>query len=451
MALVDVILFLLAFYAGCYLYFLLEPGSFHNYLPRIPWAAALFAAVSVMCQAAMGLYEPRLREGASGVLMRTAGGFAAAAMILAAIFYALPELHLWRGIYFCTAMVAFAATLVNRNVFASLTDRERFKKRVLVYGAGKAASAITTAMRRRVDRRNFIIVGFVRVGDETARVAGERVINLHQPLADYARQVEIDQIVVALDDEGAGLPIKDLFQCRMSGVKVVRLVSFFEQEAGKILVDFVTPAWMAFADGFNCRRTSRLAKRGFDIFASCLLLAISWPLMLLTALAIWLEDGIGAPVLFRQERVRLHGRTFRVLKFRSMRLDAESDGNPRWATSNDQRVTRVGGVIRRLRIDELPQILNVLAGQMAFIGPRPERPQFVEELSRHIPYYKVRHCVKPGITGWAQLNYPYGASSEDAHQKLQFDLYYVKNHSLFLDLMICLTTVEVVLFGKGAR
>jgi sugar transferase (PEP-CTERM system associated) len=234
-------------------------------------------------------------------------------------------------------------------------------------------------------------------------------------------------------------------------VEVFDLVNFFEREAGKILVDHATPGWMSFTDGFKRSTSSRLAKRCFDVTASLALLLFAWPFMLLTALAIWLEDGFGAPVLFRQTRVGEHGNTFDVLKFRSMTVDAEGDGKARWATKNDSRVTRVGNFIRKTRIDELPQILNVLSGEMAFIGPRPERPEFVKELTQLIPYYNARHCVKPGITGWAQLCYPYGASENDARQKLQFDLYYVKNHSLFLDFMICLTTVEVVLFGKGAR
>ncbi|MCB1675278.1 MAG: TIGR03013 family PEP-CTERM/XrtA system glycosyltransferase, partial [Halioglobus sp.] len=307
------------------------------------------------------------------------------------------------------------------------------------------------AMRRRSDRKGFTIVGFVRVGGEESMIEGERIINLRQPLADYAQQTEIDQIVVALDDKRAQTPSDELFQCRLRGVNVLDLVSFFEQEAGKILVDFATDDWISFSEGFRSSSASRLAKRWFDLLASTLLLAIAWPFMLLTVLAIWLEDGFSAPVLFRQTRVGLHGKEFKVLKFRSMRVDAEGDGKARWATRDDSRVTRVGACIRKTRIDELPQILNVLAGNMAFIGPRPERPEFVKELSERIPYYSARHCVKPGITGWAQLCYPYGASEEDARQKLQFDLYYVKNHSLFLDFMVSLNTVEVVLFGKGAR
>jgi sugar transferase (PEP-CTERM system associated) len=448
---VDAILFVLAFYAGTYLYFLSDPGSFQNYASQIPVRACLFAAITVLCLAAMGLYEPRMREGASGILLRTVGGFVAATVVLSAIFYLLPELHLWRGIYFYTAITAFTANLITRSAFTALTHREEFKSRVLVYGSGQAASTISSSMRRRADRQGFTIVGFVRVGGEESKIKSERVINLRQSLSEYTRQTEIDQVVIALDDKRDSLPMEELFNCRLNGVDVHDLVNFFEREAGKILVDFATPGWMAFTDGFKCSPASKLAKRWFDITASFTLLMFSWPIMLLAAIAIWLEDGFGAPVFFRQTRVGLNGKIFQVLKFRSMSVDAEGDGKARWATQNDSRVTRVGNFIRRTRIDELPQILNVLAGDMAFIGPRPERPEFVKELAERIPYYNARHCVKPGITGWAQLCYPYGSSENDARQKLQFDLYYVKNHSLFLDFMICLTTVEVVLFGKGAR
>jgi sugar transferase (PEP-CTERM system associated) len=451
LAMVDAILFVLAFYGGAYLYFMSEPGSFQNYLGQIPARASLFAAVTILCLFAMGLYEPRMREGASGILLRTAGGFFAATVVLGAIYYLLPELHLWRGIYFYTAILAFTGNLVSRFAFTNLTDLDQFKSRVLVYGSGQAASTITSAMRRRADRQGFTIVGFVRVGGEESRISGERVINMRQPLAEYTKQTEIDQVVVALDDKRDSLPMDELFQCRMNGVKVYDLVNFFEREAGKILVDFATPGWMSFTNSFAGNAVSKITKRWFDLGASFILLMFSWPIMLLTVLAIWCEDGFKAPVIFHQKRVGLDGRVFRVAKFRSMSIDAEGDGKARWATKDDKRVTRVGNFIRKTRIDELPQILNVLAGDMAFIGPRPERPEFVKELSERIPYYNARHCVKPGITGWAQLCYPYGASEEDARQKLQFDLYYVKNHSLFLDFMITLNTVEVVLFGKGAR
>lgn len=448
MALVDAVLFWLALYA-CSLLHSLYPST--GLLAGFPAEAALFAAVLMFGQYAVGLYAPRMREDVKGVLLRAISSFVIAFLVLAIIFVALLESDLNRTTYALAAALAFGATLINRIFFNRILNRERFKRRVLVYGAGEAASAISDTMRRRSDRRNFTIVGFVGSGDEPTRPQGERIISPQQPLAEYVRQAEIDQIVVALDAAMSDASAQALCHCRDNGIEVVELVDFFEREAGKILVDFVSPARMAFIHCLPRRGISRLLKRGFDIAAGLLLFAVTWPVMLVTAVAIWLEDGIGSPILFSQERVRLNGKSFQLLKFRSMREDAEADGVSRWASKQDSRVTRVGAVIRRLRIDELPQIFNVLAGQMAFIGPRPERPEFVADLSAKIPYYAARHCVKPGITGWAQLNYPYGASVEDSRQKLQFDLYYVKNHSLVLDLMICIETVEVILFGKGAR
>jgi sugar transferase (PEP-CTERM system associated) len=453
LALVDCALFVLSLYAGTYLYCLLQlhPVNFQAYLPEIPARALVFAASTVICLFAMGLYEPRMREGRSGVLVRTFGGFALASLVAVLAFYLLPAFELWRGTLLYTLLLALIANLVSHLTFRNVTDLDQFKNRVLVYGSGSAASTITSSMRRKSDRQGFTIVGFVRVNDEEPQVTGERIINLRQPLAEYARQTEIDQIVVALDNKRDRAPTEEFFKCRLQGIKVLNLVNFFEREAGKILVDFATPGWMTLTEDLRSNISSSWTKRCFDICASLGLLLATWPLMLVTTLAIWLEDGFKAPIFFAQERVGLGGKAFKVMKFRSMRVDAEGDGKARWATVNDSRITRVGSFIRRTRIDELPQIFNVLKGEMAFIGPRPERPEFVKQLDEQIPYYNSRHAVKPGITGWAQLCYPYGASEEDARQKLQFDLYYVKNQSLFLDFMIALSTVEVVIFGKGAR
>lgn len=453
LALVDACLFFCAFYAGSYVYSLAagQPELFSTLLPDVAGRAVVSAFVITLCLTAMGLYEPRLREGHIGVLLRATGGFVAASLSLTVAFYLLPAFEIWRGVLLFALLFAFTIHLISRRAFLNLSDLDQFKSRILVYGSGFAASTITSAMRRKTDRQGFMIVGFVRVDDEESRIQGERVINLRQPLAEYAQQAEIDQIVVALDQDRENTPKEELVKCRLQGIKVLNLVNFFEQEASKILVDFTSPAWMNLTESLRRGSSNTLAKRPFDLAASFILLMGTWPIMLVTALAIWLEDGFRAPVFFSQERVGLNGKTFRVLKFRSMSVDAEGDGKARWATKNDSRVTRVGAFIRRTRIDELPQIFNVLKGEMAFIGPRPERPEFVEQLAERIPFYNSRHAVKPGITGWAQLCYPYGASEEDARQKLQFDLYYVKNHSLFLDFMICLSTVEVVLFGKGAR
>ncbi len=453
LALIDAILFALAFYGGTYIHCLIEaePGTFQTYFSQIAGRAVMYAAVALVCLAAMGLYEPRMREGRSGILARTIGGFTATIVLLGGIFALLPEFSLWGNAMLFATVISFASNLISRTAFTNLADLDQFKNRVLVYGSGAAASTITSSMRRKTDRQGFVIVGFVRVGGEDPKVTGERIINLRQPLAEYAKQTEIDQVVVALDNKRDQTPSDELFKCRLQGIKVLNLVNFFEREAGKILVDFATPGWMTLTEDLRSNSSNTLGKRLFDILASASLLFATWPVMLITAVAIWMEDGFKSPIFFSQERVGLNGKGFKVRKFRSMSVDAEGDGKARWATKNDSRVTRVGSFIRRTRIDELPQIFNVLSGDMAFIGPRPERPEFVKQLAEQIPYYNSRHAVKPGITGWAQLCYPYGASEEDARQKLQFDLYYVKNQSMFLDFMITLSTVEVVLFGKGAR
>ena len=451
LALADGLLFFASFYLGAYLYFLPAPESLHHYMDDVPFRATTFAIIAILSLFAMGLYQPRMREGANGILLRTAGAFVLIVLAMSLIFYVLPDLHLWRGIIFYTVVLAFVSSLLSRIVFTKLANREQLKSRVLVYGSGRAASTIINTMRRDSDRQGFTIVGFVRVGEEQCMVGDENLIELDHPMPEQVERMNIDRIVVALDHELAQTQANEMVECRMNGVEVVDIVNFFEREAGKILVDFVNNDWFVYASGFNVGNGAKLSKRSVDIVTSFLLLMATWPIMLATVMAIWIEDGIGAPIVFRQKRVGQSGRTFEVLKFRSMTVDAEGDGKAVWATADDSRVTRVGQFIRKVRIDELPQIINVLAGDMAFIGPRPERPEFVEKLVEQIPYYQARHGVKPGITGWAQLSYPYGASVNDARQKLQYDLYYVKNHSLFLDLMILLNTVEVVLFGKGAR
>ena len=410
-----------------------------------------FALLTVISMAAMGLYQPHMREGSGGIIRRTCGAFLCMIAVMALIFYLLPDLFQWQEVFLQTAGMGLFLVLVSRYSFAKIVSRETLQRKVLVYGAGRAANTVLHSMRRRSDRRGFRFVGFVSSSSADQVVEAQQLIDLDGSIADYARQHDIDQIVVAVDDRRAGLPIQDLLDCKLSGIQVLDVVSFFEQEAGKIMLEFLTPGWLVFSDGFELGFFSRVGKRMLDLAASFFLLMGTWPIMFLTVIAIWWEDGFGAPLIYRQDRVGLNGKTFQVMKFRSMTVNAEADGKAQWAQENDCRITRVGKFIRRSRIDELPQIINVLSGDMAFIGPRPERPQFVEELCEKIPHYSARHHVKPGITGWAQLCYPYGADIKDAAQKLQFDLYYVKNHSLFLDCLILITTVEVILFGKGAR
>jgi len=373
------------------------------------------------------------------------------ASAMMAIIYLVPALQLGPGVLLYAAALAFVSSLLTRELFSSTVRQEQFNRRVLVIGTGRMASNIARKMRRTSDRHGFRICGYLRVPGETTAVESVNILTTRQPLLDYVRQQHVHQVVVALDNQNDSFPAAELLRCRMSGVSVLGILDFFEQEAGKVLVEDAPPEWFIFAHGFKRQPVGRAGKRAFDLGAALIRLLLTWPVMLLTVLAIKIEDGLRAPVMFRQRRVGLNAVVFSVMKFRSMRVDAESDGRARWAAANDARVTRVGRLIRKLRIDELPQIFNVLAGDMALVGPRPERPEFVCQLCREIPYFDTRHSVKPGITGWAQLNYPYGASVDDARRKLEYDLYYVKNQSLYLDFMVMLQTVEVVVFGKGAH
>jgi sugar transferase (PEP-CTERM system associated) len=305
-------------------------------------------------------------------------------------------------------------------------------------------------LRRRSDTRGFRIMGFMTTEGDTVSAPADRLVLRPDDLYRWAVDNNIDEIVVAMDDRRQGFPMHELLECRLSGIEVLELPSFLERETGKVRLDVLNPSWIIFGDGFRASPTQQVLARSLDLVASLGLLALASPLMLLAMLTIKLEDGARAPLFYRQKRVGFHGRVFDVLKFRSMRLDAEANGAV-YATENDPRVTRVGALMRKTRIDELPQLLNVLRGEMSFVGPRPERPEFVCDLEQKIPYYRERHTVKPGITGWAQLCYPYGSSERDTIEKLQYDLYYVKNRSLLFDLAILVQTVEVVLWGKGAR
>lgn len=451
LALVELLLFFMAFHLGAHLYFLQQQELMSDHVASVLPRAAIFSVMTVAAMAATGLYKPQLREGSSGILLRLMSAFVITILGMSLVYYLLPDLHLWRGVFAQTVLVAFVFSLISRWLFMRVVNSEQLKSRVLVLGAGQRAKAAAGWLRRGSDRRSFTFVGFVRTNGESVQLEGEPVVELEVPLNEYVDTQGVDQIVVALDDRRKALPVDELVKCRLDGVEVLEVATFFERESGKLMLDFLSPSWLVFSDGFSMGSWRAFSKRLFDIVASFSLLMVAWPLMLTTLIAIWIEDGFSAPVIYRQRRVGLYGKEFDLLKLRSMRVDAEGDGKARWAAQNDNRITRVGAIIRRLRIDELPQILNVLYGDMSLVGPRPERPEFVHQLEERIPYYSARHQVKPGIAGWAQLRYPYGASEEDAKQKLQYELYYVKNHSLFLDFMIILTTAEVVLFGEGVR
>ncbi|MET0534958.1 MAG: TIGR03013 family XrtA/PEP-CTERM system glycosyltransferase, partial [Steroidobacter sp.] len=393
----------------------------------------------------------RQRSRLAGLIARVAASVFGGGMFITILFYIFPDLHIGRGALLLSLAIAFGGSVVARVVFDTLVDEEIFKRRVLVYGSGRRAASIAR-LRRRSDRRGFAVMGYVAAeGDEGSEVPERETLPTNVDLLTLCEKHRVDEIVVAMDDRRRRFPMEQLLECRLEGVEILELVSFLERETGKVRLDILNPSWMIFSEGFRQGRIHDTLERLFDVIASLALLILAAPFMVATALAIKITEGPRASIFYRQVRVGQYGRPFRLLKFRSMREDAEKDGKAQWAQKNDTRVTPIGAFIRLTRIDELPQILNVLRGEMSFVGPRPERPEFVEQLEERIPYYRERHTIKPGITGWAQLCYPYGSSEQDATEKLQYDLFYVKNHSLLFYLAILVQTVEVIVWRKGAR
>ncbi len=451
LVLVEFVLLLASVYAAVLLRYLSFANSDAALGSAVHWRGLLVAAVLIVSMSALGLYQIHLRADWRGRLSRQGVAFLLAGIALAVMYYTIPATYLGRGVLGIALAVGYVAVAVWRFVFLAFVDADLFKRRVVMLGAGDRAAEVVRKMRRKTDQRGFKLLGYVAVGKDRISVPATLLLHPDGPLCEWASRLGVDEIVVGPDDRRGGSPVDALLECKQRGMTVTELTEFFEREAGRIKMNLTNPSWLVFSDGFNSSPMRRSIKRAFDVLVAALVLLLTWPLMLLTALAIRLESGAGAPILYRQERVGEYGRPFPVIKFRSMRTDAERDGVARWAAKDDDRVTRVGRFIRNVRLDELPQLWNVLRGDMSIIGPRPERPQFVDEFNTSIRYYRLRHCVKPGLTGWAQLRYPYGSSLQDAEQKLNFDLFYVKNHNLVFDLSILLQTVEVVLFGRGAR
>ena len=445
----------LAAYLGHYTAF----RDFPDFWTHLP-AASAFSIAIVLSMNAMNVYEARIREGFSAMMLRTAVSmFLLGTMANAILAYFFPPVGMARGVLLFSTTEAFVLVAILRWVSGYLVSDDAFKKRVLILGTGQRALKIATRMRRQYDQRGYVLLGFMEAQDASDLVSehGAKVLSVDEPLIEYCRRMKVDEIVVAIDERRrnvearGGLPLEELLECRLVGIEVCDVQAFIERECCMVDVELLRPSWMVFSDGFVLNVWRSTTKRGFDVLISLTLLLFALPIMLTTTILIWAEGRFKDPILYRQVRVGLDGGMFEVLKFRSMRVDAEQSGNATWATKDDPRITKIGNFIRKSRIDELPQLFNVLRGDMSFVGPRPERPVFVKELEEKVPFYAQRHHVKPGITGWAQLCYPYGASIEDAKQKLQYDLYYLKNHSILLDLIILLQTVEVVLVGEGAR
>lgn len=419
-----------------------------------PWlSVGLFVVVLSCCTLSMGVYISMVREGFSSMVLRTLVSFfllgSAALFVIGAAFgqQLINQALIFWGILGSTLMVVLV-----RWLFIRLVDIASLKRRVVVYGAGARARKLLTDIQPSIDVIGVSIVGCIPTGNEPLRVDQSLLLGEPEDWLGFVRKEQISEIVIAPDerrrDQGGAFPLSQFLDCKLAGVPSSDALSFCERELGKIDISLLQPSWMLFSDGFKYSKRRVLAKRLFDIALASVFFLFLWPFMLLTALAVRLDSP--GPILYHQIRVGLNGREFRIYKFRSMRQDAEKNGAV-WAQKNDSRVTRVGAFIRNTRLDELPQLYNVLAGQMSFVGPRPERPEFVKDLSQQIPFYEMRHKVKPGLMGWAQLKYSYGASTEDAKNKLQYDLYYTKNHSFFMDMLIMIQTVEIILLGKGVH
>jgi sugar transferase (PEP-CTERM system associated) len=406
-----------------------------------------FAAVVLTAMIAVGVYGNEALRSLRFAAARLLVAVSLAIIALALLDFLLPGSTFWRSTLLYAMALTIALLMLNRVVVAGILGGHAFRRRVLVLGAGPRARRLLELGER--PGSGFAIVGCIGMSEAQPAIA--RAVP-RAAIADLSRHVAdlgASEVVLALEERRNALPLKDLLRIKTAGVHVNDFSSFIERETGRVDLDTLNPSWLIFSDGFSSGRAiSSAAKRLFDIAASGLLLALTFPLIALFALLVRLDSR--GPAFFRQTRVGLYGQPFTVIKLRSMRSDAEA-GGPRWAEEGDPRITRIGRIIRKLRIDELPQVWTVLKGQMSFVGPRPEVPQFVDDLEDKLPYYAERHMVKPGITGWAQINYPYGASTEDARRKLEYDLYYAKNYTPFLDLLILLQTLRVILWPEGAR
>ena len=414
------------------------------------WAkVALATCVCLLILYFYDLYDFTVMGNRRELMLRLVQALGIAWALLAFIFYLIPPLLLGRGVSVISVPLVLILLLTWRITIHYLTGHPEIGEKILVVGTGQAAQDTAQAVWDRRDA-GYRIVGFVTENGAKPddKIGESKIIGLVEDLVNIVKSEKIDRIVIAVRERRGTFPTETLLKMSLAGdVSIEECTSFFERVTGKVHIDMLRPSWLIFAGRPRDTRLKTALRDAIHRSLGLIGFVVSLPIALITAVLIKLESK-GA-VLYRQERVGKNGRIIKVIKFRSMRTDAEKDGKPVWAISNDDRVTRVGRIIRKIRVDEIPQFWNIIKGEMSFVGPRPERPHFVEQLAHEIQFYEHRHLVAPGLTGWAQIKYPYGASVEDARQKLQYDLYYIKNQSLALDLVIVFETVKTVLFGKG--
>ena len=447
LGLLDLLLLLGAAEAG----WILRARQIGMDVDQITTRAAPLISFALSIQTAMiavGVYGTEALQSIRFAFARLLVAISLGVIFLSVMHFVLPDLTLWRSNSLYAMALAIALLLAVRLLLGSMLGGEAFKRRLVVLGAGNRANRIRELEQRK--GAGFLIVGYIAMNDGTQVIPEAINRSAIYNLADFVVRLAASEVVLALEERRNALPLSDLLRIKTTGVHVNEISTFLERETGRVDLDSVNPSWLIFSDGFSAgRRLSSIAKRLFDVIASSILLLLTGPIILIAAVLVKLDSK--GPAFYRQQRVGLFGEEFWIVKLRTMRQDAEVSGQAVWAEKDDPRITRLGYWLRKLRIDELPQTWTVLKGEMSFVGPRPERRQFVEDLEQHLRYYAERHMVKPGITGWAQINYPYGASIEDSRNKLEYDLYYAKNYTPFLDLLILIQTLRVILWPEGAR
>lgn len=442
----DIILAGGAFYLGVYLRFGgLEEGLMKY--QQITIRSMSFVFIPVLCSFIMELYDQQKNRGKKEILLRCLMAGLFSLIMLSSFYYIIPETKLWRGNLGLSLMIFALAQFFWHSIYNILLGLPAFAKRVLILGIGQNAERMGSLIG--ATNHHYVLAGYIDFPSEALAVPAYQIVGDRENICETAMKERAHKIVISLSEKRGVLPLKDIMICKLSGIDILDAPSFYEEVMGKLFIEDTRPSWFIFSDGFRITTLRKVRKRIFDVIFSVAGLTVASPLMLVAGLFIKVDSP--GPVFFRQVRVGEREENFVLYKFRTMREDAEHETGAVWAQQNDKRVTSVGNILRKTRIDEIPQLFNVLRGDMSLIGPRPERPEFVEKLKDIIPYYSERHCVKPGITGWAQVRYRYGASVEDAVEKLRYDLYYIKNLSFFLDMLIVLETVKVVLFGRGSR
>lgn len=444
---IEFIVLVASFYLG--IQFRFEYGWAQN-LDWHGFRAIAFAMIMQVSLVAFGVYQRQSSLSLNLLAVRVAAGLLLGIVVLGVMYYTIPSFLTGRGALALAVLVSFVGIMAVRLVFIRIANAYDLRLRVLVLGAGRAARLIRDA-ESMGEIGGINILAYMPMPGDIQESKSIGVSNTPGALVNYISGKNVDVIVLAMDERRSGVPDRDLLDCKMSGIEVIDLQTFFERFTNKIRLDILQPSWLFLSDGFQVNTFKRMWKRIFDITAVLLLLPVVLPLCVICMIAVIAESRFRGSVLYSQTRVGENNKQFQIYKFRSMVVDAERDGIARWASKGDARITRVGAYLRKFRLDEMPQLFNILKGDMSFVGPRPERPEFVERLAERIPYYNERHRVKPGLTGWAQIRYPYGASEEDGLEKFQYDLYYVKNYSILMDAVVLLQTAEVVILGRGAN